>query len=152
MGEINGRTYDFSDIQLKVNGETVTNVEILGISYNLNRTVGKMRANGPKKRYRTRGYTDPAGEFRIPLHQRDALLDALVAASETGGFGDASVEITVTYGTDNQPVMTDTLEQCTILDISDEGEEGEDGLQVSIPIDIIDIDFNGKRCFPEQTA
>lgn len=152
MTEVNGRTYDFSDVQLRVGGNAPLALEILAISYKSNREVGKMFANGPKKAYRTRGRIDPDGEMRIPLHQRTTLLAALAAASPTGAFGDATVEVTVVYGSDNQGTMTDTLTDVIVMDIDNAAEEGTDGLEVTIPIDIGDIDYDGYKFFNDPTG
>lgn len=152
MTEINGRTYDHSDITVKFGGNAPVSLEVLAISYKYNRTVGKLFANTPKKIARTRGRQDPDGELRIPLHQRDVLLAAAAAVSPTGAFGDAEADITVTYGTDNQETITDVLEGVQILDVDGGSEEGEDPDEVTFPLDIMDLNLGGRYMFNEPTG
>lgn len=149
MAVIDTRTYDFSDLRVRV-GQTT--FKVLGVSYKLNRTIGKGRDNTPKKSYRTRGFMDPDGEIRMYLHDRDDFFNALVAASPTGAIGDAEFEVTATYGTDNQPTVTDILTGCTLMDVDSGHEAGEDPLEVTYPIDIMDIEFNGKRFFNDPSV
>jgi len=144
MAEISERTYDFTDIRARVG---TTNITILAISYKLNREIGKGRDNSPKKKYRTRGYIDPDGSIRIHLHDLDAFIDALKAVSPTGAPGDATFEVSATYGTDDQPTRTDTFERCILMDIDVSHEAGSDGLEATLPIDIGDIIYNGTRFF-----
>lgn len=147
MAKVNNRDYDFSDIQLRVEGKAPVAITIKAVAYKLNRTVGKLFANTPKKLKRTRGQLDPDGSIRIPRYQLDDLLDALAESSETGAYGDALFNVTVTYGTDNQETQTDVLEDCLLLDIDTSHESGVDGLELTLPLDILDISYNGKKMF-----
>ena len=143
------RTYDFSDVTARIGQKTFT---LLGIKYKLNRTMGKGRDNAPKKRYRTRGYIDPDGELTIYLHDRDDFLEFLESESPTGAFLDAEFDVTATYGTDNQPTLTDVLEGCQVMDIDLSAEPGEDPLEITIPVDIMDIVLSGRRGFNDPSA
>lgn len=149
MAVIDTRTYDFSDIRLRVNQ---TSFKLLAVSYKSNREVGKGRDNAPKVVYRTRGFSDPDGEIRMYLHDRDDFLAALQDTSETGAFGDAVFEVTVTYGTDNQPTITDKLTGCILLDVDISNDAGSDALEVTFPIDIGDIEYGGRKFFNDPAV
>lgn len=147
MAEVNGREFDFSDVTARIGGDSPTTFTLTAVSYKLNRSLGKLYANTPRKVRRTRGQIDPDGEFSVPLSDRDDFLAALAAASPTGAFLDATFDITVSYGTDDQPVINDTLEGCVLLDVDMSGEEGTDPLSVTLPMDIGDIVYNDLRPF-----
>jgi len=149
MATIDTRTYDFSDIRVRV-GQTT--FKVLAVSYKFNRTLGKGRDNTPKKSYRTRGFIDPDGELRMYLHDRKDFLAALEAASSTGAYGDAEFEVTATYGTDGQPTVTDILTGCTLMDVDSGHEAGEDPLEVTYPMDVMDIELDGKRFFNDPSV
>lgn len=147
MGEVNGREYDFSDIEARIGGDSPQVFTLTAVAYKSNRTLGKLFANTPRKIRRTRGQIDPDGEVSIPLSDRDEFLAALAAASPTGAFGDAKFDITVSYGTDGQDAINDTLEDCMLLDVDMSGEEGTDPLGVTLPLDIGDVLYNTLRFF-----
>jgi hypothetical protein len=143
---INKCQYSYGDITITVtlpDGTTKTYADVKEIKYTATREIAKRRGTSPFARGRTRGTLDFEGSM-VMYKSGPSGFDQFVA--DLGdGWMEAEVDITVTYGNDDQAVTTDILRRVTFLKDEGGGAEGADDMEVSLDLDIVIIERNGKK-------
>lgn len=138
---INGRMYDYSSIEIQVDGNAYGLIK--SISYSAKREIGKARGNSPVRRGKTRGTYDAEGSLEM-YKSGDGGFDQLIA-----NFGDNWMEkefdVVVSYGNNGEPVTTDTLRVCEFSGDEASPAEGSDAITRKLTLDITGILVNGKQ-------
>lgn len=134
--KINGVVFDFSSIELDINGEIFTDVEEITYSHTLE--PGEMRGTKAELLGRTRGEYSAEGSitFRKPAWTR--LIDSL-----GDGYLEQSVDITVNYAEEGEDTITDKLFGARFTAPENSHSQGSDPLNVSVDLSIIRIEENG---------
>jgi hypothetical protein len=116
---INGRTYDFSSIQVQL-GSVGVPVNIIKISYSDGLEPGEQRGTSPV----VQGTS--VGEHSAELSFTLSLEDAVVATDTLGpSFGTVEFQIICTYADEGRPTVTDTINRVRIKKISQDAERGD---------------------------
>ena len=144
-GIVNGRDYDFACIEAKVG---TTTYPICAIGYGDPREIGKVFGNSSKKRGRTRGQVDATGSFEMFFADARDFLKAMT--TEFGGYYEGDFPVTVSYGNNGQPVVTDKLFDVCLTDVQDDHGEGTDALKTSFEMDIMTIKRDGSQAFADD--
>jgi hypothetical protein len=140
---IRGHVYDFSSVEVKVDGKTLF-CTFQEVNYNWSRDIGVLRGNGSAmKKARTRGEFNFEGSITLP--KADAMeFQKLLAGLGLGGFGEAVFLLNVTYSDALQPKPhVDTLIGCTLTGGDDSHGRSPDPLVVQYNLDIMNILYDG---------
>ncbi len=137
---INSNRYDFSSVEININGQTFKGVK--SISYKESLPPGKVYGASAMKLGRSRGQYDPTGSLEIFKEEWEALRPVL-AATPPLGYMEASFQIVVMYAELAAPVAVDTLLGCRISDIDETHSSGSDALTVKCDLDIMLINRGG---------
>jgi hypothetical protein len=130
--QINGVRYDFSSVEINVNGRIVTGVK--SINYKNTKKPGAVSGTSAQKNGRTRGKYEPEAGIEMYRQEADELRAAL-----GNGYMEVAFDIVVHYADDGQPTVTDRIRGCLIADESFEGSEGSDALTVKFELDVIAV-------------
>ena len=133
---IRGLRYDYSSVDINVNGRGVTGVTEIEYSHKLE--PGKVRGTSAQVLGRTRGQYEAEGSFTMPKQEADELRAALGA-----GYMERSFDVVVHYAERGQPLSTDRLVACRIKSESNSHKEGSDALAVKFDLDVIALISNG---------
>lgn len=136
--KINGHTYDYSSVEIDIGGTVFT--AITSINYSGERSIGNHRGTGSKKRARTRGTYDSSGSITMMREDYYELI-----ASLGDGYMEKSFDVTVLFSETGMPTNNVKLIGCVMTTDSDDNAEGEDPLQTSFDIDIMEMTRNGLR-------
>lgn len=136
---INGLVYGFSDIELKVNGLVLEEVE--SISYDNTITREEFVGTSPEAIGRTSGSVSYKGSFTMSLEDSERFLAILGSPIATQDF-----TITVAYSNPSKPLITDTLYGCLIDGFSESASKGG-AIKRQFNISIQHIDYNGKSLY-----
>lgn len=143
---INGAAYDFSKIEININGRRYFGVTEINYSDSLEPE--KVRGAVPGIRGFTTGEYDTEGSITLDKETQYALIDAL-----GDGYGQVPIDsITITYANTGQPTRTDELLQCRIVGFGDEHSTGSEGLTSPSDLAITEILRNGKRLYKRDNA
>ncbi len=133
---INGNFPDWSSITVYIRGKPVFGVT--EVTYKSTRDPGKVRGAGPRKLGRTRGEFDHEASIKLLREDAVALRQALGP-----GYMEADFDITVTYQFKGGDLSTDKIFGCVITEDDTSNSSGTDALQISFPLDVMDITYNG---------
>lgn len=138
---INGVRYDWSSVDIKIDGLIYGGVK--EISYSNSLEPGKLRGNKAQFIGRTRG--EYSAEASITLYRLEyhALIEALWAK---GGYMEVSFNIFASYSeAPPAPVITDHLLGCRIKKDDFSGSEGGDPQAVKLDLDLMMMLPNGRE-------
>jgi hypothetical protein len=134
---INGFRYQFSNIEIDIDGDVITEVTSIDYEHKLEpgetRGTGSVYATG-----RTTGEYTASGKIELPIHVAAALRARLGK-----GYLRKPFPITVSYADEGQPVITDRLFDCRMTGESNSHSNGTDGLVESIDLHIMRVQKNG---------
>lgn len=134
--DINGLRYDFSSIEIVVNGTTV--IEVKSINYSHKLEPGKVRGSRSAIQGRTRGQYDAEGAIELYKAAMDEL-----RASLGEGYMERSFDILCHHADTGQPVTTDRLTGCRIKSEAQESSESGDALVTKCDLDIFRLTMGG---------
>jgi len=140
---INGHVYDFSSIDVVINGTTKFS-SFQEVNYEWTADVGKLRGNGSAiVKARTRGEFDFTGSIVLAKKDAAAFVEML-AALGLGGYGEANFDMVVTYAERGQGKPdVDALVGCRVVGETNSHSRSADPLFVSFDLDMIDQLHNG---------
>ena len=134
---INGFRYQFSNIEIDIDGDIITEVQSIDYEHGLEGTktrgTGSVYATGE-----TTGEYDSSGKIELPKHVAAAL-----RAKLGKGYLRKRFPITVSYADEGQPVITDRLIGCRISKEGNSHSNGTDGLKESLDMSIMRVQLNG---------
>ena len=139
--DVNGVRYDFSSIDINVEGAIFKGYTAVSYSHKLE--PGKLRGTSPQVLGRTTGEYDCEGSVTLALEEWTELRAALGNGFMAKVFG-----IVVTYGNDAQPVTSDELVGCRIKNVEKDHSQGTDALAVKLDLDIMYIVEDGYTAVP----
>jgi len=139
---VNGVYYDYSSIRIDIDDEPELLIKEIKYAPSVER--GKVMGTSMRQLGFTRGQLSFEGS--LVFSTREAF-DRFLAARGERIFLDP-VAFIISYGTDGQPVTTDTLETY-IKKPQLGGSSGTDALEVSCDLDVIDITMGGNAAIPE---
>jgi hypothetical protein len=137
---INGEAYDFAQVEIKVNGKTYSLIQEVTYSTKIER--GKVRGTGPKVRQFTRGVKDEDGSLTW-YKSGTGGWDEYVRDVGPGFMEKLIESITITYGNNRNPVVTDTLLGVKLASREVSAKEGNEPVMVKTALHIIDSLDNG---------
>lgn len=139
---INGVRYDFSSIELTINGLTYSAVQ--EISYTHELQPGILRGTRPGKLGRTRGQYDANGSLVMYKSDYQQFITLLQATNPLTGYMEKNFLVTVIYEEiGSGELITDVLQGCRIVSEENSHSEGSDALQVTAQLDIMQVIPNG---------
>jgi hypothetical protein len=151
---VNQVPYDFYSLELEVaidGGESfgiIDGFEELEYTVTINREKMYGRSRLPRKR------TDGDAEFEasLTLHQ-DAWHFIRKKLKESGiPIARAKFNITVSYFAEDEELVSDTLTEVAIAELGSSHSRGPEGLTKSMPIDPMNIYFDGEDVFGGKLA
>jgi hypothetical protein len=135
---VNGKRYDFSSITLQLpNGKMLGFKEV---TYSVKLEPGEVRGAHPQILGRTRGNYTAEGSLTVFRQEADEIRTAL-----GDGYMEKEFDITVTYGEDGQPTVTDILKACRIVNDDASRSQGQDPLEEKLDLSILSVRKNGKH-------
>lgn len=137
---INGYRYSWASIEAKIRGKILTGLTEITYQNSVERE--RVRGQGRHGQGWTAGELDSEASITLSKEDYDALLDEL-APDKEGAF-DVLFEIVVSYE-ENGRVTTDTLLDCRIKSGERSHSRGNEGLVVTVPLDVDEILENGHR-------
>lgn len=140
--KINGKSYDFSSIEITIN--KIPYQGVTEISYSDTLEPGILRGTSAFMRGRTRGMYEAEASFSIYKEDLEPIKTAL-ASLGLGGFMEAEFQITVSYREATSPLIVDTIEGCRIKHNENSHSAGNaDGLIQKVDLSVFRIGWNGK--------
>lgn len=137
---INGHRFDWSSVQVTIDGIRYTGVK--SITYRQTLTPGKVRGTRSQVTGRTRGQYDCEGSVEFYKEDYSDIVRAL-SAFGTRGYMEYAFPIVVQYSSGVLAVKTDVLAGCRLASDEDAPTESSDGLVVSCDLDIMYITRDG---------
>jgi hypothetical protein len=132
---INQVSYDFENIRIDVAGRELTG--ITSISYEQNVETEKEYGAGREAYDSTEGVINVEdGEMTLKEFEYRNLIEALGPGYLTKA---ARFDVSVTYGHDGEPTYSDTLQRCRIISDAHDAQQGADGLEVTVGLQIMKI-------------
>lgn len=140
---INGHKFDYSSIELNVEGQMFTAVQEISYSHTLE--PGVLRGTKPQKIGRTRGEYNAEGSLTMYLADYKSLITLLALKNPTVGYMEQSFTITVMYQelAVSAQLITDVLIGCRFTSVEHSHSQGNEALQTSVNLDIMSIIENG---------
>jgi len=132
---INGLVFGYSDIILKVNGQTFSQVET--INYDHTTTREEFVGTSPEAAGRTAGYASYKASFTMSLEDADKFMKILGTPLNVKLF-----VITVMYANPTKPLITDTLFGCLVDSFTTNTSKGG-AVKRQFNISVQHIDYNG---------
>ncbi len=137
---INGNRFDFTSIELQINGVPYRGVKAIDYEDQLD----------PKKQYgtsaralgRNRGPYDASGSLELFREEWNVIAPAL-AALGNGGIGEANFLVVVSYADFGAPTITDKLIGARVKKVTNSQAQGASEITVKLELDIMDITRNG---------
>ena len=137
---VNGNRYDFSSIEVNVNGVMFKGIK--SINYNDKLTPGAVYGTNAMKIGRTRGVYEASASIEV-FKEDWFILAPAIASLPPFGLGEASFLVTVMYAELLAPVVVDVLGGCRITEVDDSHSQGGDALVIKATIDPMWISRNG---------
>lgn len=138
---INGVIYQFSNVEIVLNGKPYQG--ITEISYSDTLEPGVLRGTSPFMRGRTLGQYEAEGSFTMAKQDFEILKPVLKALGR-GGFGEAVFLISVSYRAAGLPLINDTIEGCRIKHTENSHSSGNtDALVTKCDLSVFRIGWNG---------
>jgi len=140
---INGNRFDFSSIEIVINGITYAAVQEITYSHSLE--PGQLRGTRADKLGRTRGQYDSEGSITMYKGDYQQMISALALVPPLlGGYMEKSFLVNVTYSEiQSGELVVDVLQGCRIVSDEDSHTQGSDALQVTANLDIMKLLRNG---------
>jgi hypothetical protein len=142
---INGNRYDFSSVEITLNGSRTLGVS--EVSYTSTLEPGTVFGTGSQVLGRTRGQLEESGAITLFKQEFAELVDALGQ-----GFMEASFDITISYRDNGSPLVTDILRGCRITSVQDSASQGSDAIAVACDLHIMLIERGGKQAVQPLAA
>ena len=138
---INGLAYDYTSISFYLNASRI--FEVKSFNYKPALKPGYVYGTGAKKRGRTRGQATVDGGFTMYKAAYQLFLQGLDVAFPGVPYMEAAFDAQISYAELGQPIITDILVGCRIIDDQDSPAEGSDAAVVNVTLDIMDMTRNG---------
>lgn len=138
---INGMEYDYSCIELNILNLVLKGYE--EISYSHDCEPGEGRGTHQQALGTTPGEYKAEGSVTILLSDYHELLSAVGT-----GYMLVTFPISVTYGNDFTPLVTDTLHGCRIKKVEKQHQKGNEPLKVKLDLYVAQVDENGIKPIP----
>lgn len=135
---INGVVYDFSSIEINLDGTTYP---AKSINYKDSREAGKKRGNRSQIVGVTRGTVDAEGDLEMYENDYRQLLQQLAAKGK--GRLEATFNVTVVMAEDGSPTSTDRLIGCHFKSNEFSRQEGSEALMVKLPLFVMQLLIDG---------
>jgi hypothetical protein len=139
---VNGNRYDYSAVQVQIDGMPILGQEITAITYKHTLKPEGIYGSSPVKIGRTRGRYEADGTLEINKEAYGTLI-SLLAQDPSLGYMEKSFTITVSYQDTGGPLITDTLIGCRLTEDEDSHKSGPEGLTVRCTLDIMTIERDG---------
>lgn len=137
---INGSAFSFSSIEVVAGAQAFTNIQSLNYTDELE--PGELRGASSKVQGRTRGEYSASGSMALYKPDVQTLLATLAALGQ-GGYMEAVFDITAVYREGVAAIVTDSLIGCRITSIEDDHSTGNEALQVTLNLHIMELARNG---------
>lgn len=147
---INGKKYSWEDITIKLPHGTLVDVDSIDYSDKKEKEAIYGKGSNPQG-YGTGNYS-AEGKLSLRKEEFDKLVDH---AKQNGGslYGLKPFTITVAYANEDQQTVTDTLQSCTITEISGGSKQGDKDVKRDISLAILDgIKWNDLDANPEKKS
>lgn len=132
--------FAFTDISIVMAGRIVTGVK--EVEYGLTREVSQIFTNGIKAHSKIKKHKEYTGSITLLQSEFEALTDA---AKTAGGddVTDISFDLVVTYAKSiTDRIVTDSWIECDITEAKKRYAQGDDGMQITLPMIVSDIKFS----------
>lgn len=131
---VNGRRYDFTSIDIAIDGIPILGRAPSSITYRDSLEPGVVRGGSALPLGLTRGEYTAEMTLEMPKEESTTFLKALAAtaggAGSAGGFMEARFEVTVSYAEGFGKTQTDRLNGCRVKSVDETHAKGPDGLTV----------------------
>jgi hypothetical protein len=145
---INGRRYDYTAIDILIDGLPVLGRAPSSISYDHSLKPGIVKGGSPLPLGLTRGDYEASATIEMPKEEADTFRTLLAATSagagSAGGYMEARFEMTVAFAELGGPMQIDHLNGCRVTHDSESHSKGGDGLTVKFELFVQYIIKNGK--------
>jgi hypothetical protein len=141
---INGNLYDWESIEIQLPSGTA--IGITNIDYDDERPIEERYGKGNVARGYGRKNYKASGKMELDLDEAERLREELGGSMYDG----EPFPIVVSYATEGQPTVTDTLPSCKITKTSTSGKQGDDNVgQRKYDFKILaPIQWGGKDALP----
>lgn len=133
---INGNKYDYSSIEIDIDGTLFTGVKEISFTHGLE--PGEVRGTRAELIGRTRGEYTAEGSMVVFSEEYAEIIAAL-----GDGFMEKSFPITITYSDTNVPTQVNRLIGCRITSVEGGGSQGTDPLEVSLDLSVFRVETDG---------
>ncbi len=137
---INGLKYDYSSVELNIDGQVFGGVKSINYKWSLD--PGVQRGTRAQKIGRSRGTYDADGSIEIYKVEYHAIISRLSRLG-TRGYAETAFNIVVSYEENVTDVITDQLVGIRLKTGENGHQEGNDPLVVKCDLDIMYILENG---------
>lgn len=146
---INGNTFGWSSIALRVQGVPYFGVTEITYSDKRERSMGYGLGRNYAPLSRTAGkYSADNAKVKMRRSSAQELLGQLtLLRPETLGYGAAEVQIAVNFGELDLPPAMHTLERCAVVSVNDANTEGTEELMTELEFNVFYIIRNGFTLF-----
>jgi hypothetical protein len=139
--QINGVYYDFSSIELRIDGQIF--IGFKSITYTRTRSRVMVRGNSPDPLGKTRGINEYSAECEMYLPEFNELENLILGAGNTDGYGEVFFDIFVTYTENGFDTIQDQLIACTFDSTDASHAQSADPLLRKFALNPLKIIFNG---------
>lgn len=146
---INANRYDYSSIEIAIDGLPILGQDIISVSYKQSLKSEKVYGGSPMPRGRTRGRYEADASMEITKEVYGNLIEALSQDTQYG-YMEKPFNITVTYQDVGGPLIVDELIGCRLGEDEDSHKSGPEGLTVRCTLDPVYIVRNGRNAVGEQ--
>jgi hypothetical protein len=133
---VNGVRHDFSSIELKLDGQVFQGFK--SINYSRKRSRGIVMGNSPDPIGKTKGTNAYTADAELYLAELNAFLEQLGA-----GYGDKFFVVVVTYVANGFDTVQDTIQGCTLDELTASQSQGTDPLARKVDLAPIKVLFGG---------
>ena len=133
---INGNKYDYSSIEIDIDGTLFTGVKEVSFTQGLE--PGEVRGTRAELIGRTRGEYSAEGSMVVYAEEYAEIIAAL-----GDGFMEKSFSVTMTYSDTNVPTQVNRLIGCRITNVEGGGSQGTDPLEVSLDLSVFRVETDG---------
>lgn len=145
---VNGRRYDFTSVEIAINGIPIMGRAVSSISYSDSLEPGVVRGGSALPLGLTRGEYSAEATLEMPKEEADRFLGALSVAAGgqlSTGYLEARFEVDVSYAENAFAVLqTDHLNGCRLRRVDESHARGADGLTVRFECFVQYVTRNGK--------
>jgi hypothetical protein len=141
---INGQRYDFTSVQIMVNGVPIVGRAPSSINYSDTLEPGVVRGGSALPLGLTRGEYSAEATLELPKEESDTLITALAATTLGAGYMEARFEISVAYAEILGRTQVDQLNGCRVRRVDESHARGAEGLTVRFELFVQAIIRNGK--------